>query len=408
MTKPARNLSRRDALRLFMGSALTVGVAAALKPAAVIAETAQQKADNAKAQADKTQQKLGDAQAQYDAAQQKLAAIGEEYSEAAAKLSATQGQIAELNQQISEAEDAISTKEGEIAQTQKNIEAKQKKLGGRMSAAYKSGNQSTIDLILSSASFEELTSNIYYLDKVTEQDKAMIDEVKGLKSDLEQQKSELEQQKAALEQQKAALEQLESQQTDELAAAQAKQDEAAAVVSGLSDSVQELMKQHDSELVAAQEAAAEAKRISAEAKKSKKSWATTTNTQVLGNGPLAKVTAAAASTPSPGGGLCAAWITYVFSNAGIGHFGGNACDMCAWWCGNSVSDIKPGMIIAVESSSSGTTAGRIYGHIGVYLGDGLVHHNVGYIKTDTVSSWVATYGKYMTPRCGWLGGIALS
>ena len=82
--------------------------------------------------------------------------------------------------------------------------------------------------------------------------------------------------------------------------------------------------------------------------------------------------------------------------------------MCAWWCGNSVSDIKPGMIIAVESSSSGTTAGRIYGHIGVYLGDGLVHHNVGYIKTDTVSSWVATCGKYMTPRCGWLGGIALS
>ena len=231
MTKPARNLSRRDALRLFMGSALTVGVAAALKPAAVIAETAQQKADNAKAQADKTQQKLDDAQAQYDAAQQKLAAIGEEYSEAAAKLSATQGQIAELNQQISEAEDAISTKEGEIAQTQKNIEAKQKKLGGRMSAAYKSGNQSTIDLILSSASFEELTSNIYYLDKVTEQDKAMIDEVKGLKSDLEQQKSELEQQKATLEQQKAALEQLESQQTDELAAAQAKQDEAAAAVS---------------------------------------------------------------------------------------------------------------------------------------------------------------------------------
>ena len=168
------------------------------------------------------------------------------------------------------------------------------------------------------------------------------------------------------------------------------------------------MAQHDAELVAAQEAAEEAKRIAAEAKKSNKSWATSTNTQVLGSGPLAKVTAAAASTPSPGSGLCAAWITYVFMNAGIGRFGGNACDMCAWWCGNDVSQIQPGMIIAVESSSSGTSAGRIYGHIGVYLGDGLVHHNIGYITTDTVSSWCAKYCKYMSARCGWLGGIALS
>lgn len=408
MTKPSRNLSRRDALRLLMGSALTVGAAAALKPAAAIAVTAQQKADNAQAQADKTKKQLDDAQAQYDAAQEKLATIAEEYSAAAAKLSATQGQIATLNQQISEAEDAIAAKEDEIAKTQSDIEAKQKKLGSRMSAAYKSGNQSAIDLLLNSSSFEELTSNIYYLDKMTAQDRDMIEEVKTLKADLEQQKSELEQQKSELEGQKADLETLESQQAEELAAAQAKQDEAAAVVSGLSDSVQALMAQHDAELVAAQEAAEEAKRIAAEAKKSKKSWATSTNTQVLGSGPLAKVTAAAASTPSPGSGLCAAWITYVFMNAGIGQFGGNACDMCAWWCGNDVSQIQPGMIIAVESSSSGSNAGRIYGHIGVYLGDGLVHHNVGYITTDTVSSWCAKYCKYMSARCGWLGGIALS
>ena len=408
MTKPSRNLSRRDALRLLMGSALTVGAAAALKPAAAIAVTAQQKADNAQAQADKTKQQLDDAQAQYDAAQEKLATIAEEYSAAAAKLSATQGQIATLNQQISEAESAIAAKQDEIAKTQSDIEAKQKKLGNRMSAAYKSGNQSAIDLLLNSSSFEELTSNIYYLDKMTAQDRDMIEEVKTLKADLEQQKSELEQQKSELEGQKADLETLESQQAEELAAAQAKQDEAAAVVSGLSDSVQALMAQHDAELVAAQEAAEEAKRIAAEAKKSNKSWATSTNTQVLGSGSLATVTAAAASTPSPGSGLCAAWITYVFMNAGVGQFGGNACDMCAWWCGNDVSQIKPGMIIAVESSSSGTSAGRIYGHIGVYLGDGLVHHNIGYITTDTVSSWCAKYCKYMSARCGWLGGIALS
>lgn len=400
----ARSVTRRDALRLLMGA----GIAAALSPVAALAETAQEKADSAKAQADATQQKLDDAQASYEEAQQKLAVIGEEYSDAAAKLSATQGQIATLNTQIADAESAISSKEDEIDQTQADIAAKQERLGERMSASYKSGAQSTLDLILSSTTFEELTSNIYYLDKINAADKDMIDEVKTLKADLERQKGELEDQKTALEGQKQNLEVLQAQQQEELAAAQAKQAEAESLVSSLSSEVQALMEQHDAEMVAAQEAAAEAKRIAEEAKKQKKSWATNTNTSVLGNGSLAAVTSAAARTPSPGGGLCAAWITHVFANAGVGTFGGNACDMCAWWCGLDVSQIKPGMIIAVESSSSGTTAGRIYGHIGVYLGDGLVHHNVGYIKTDTVSSWVSTYCKYMSARCGWLGGIALS
>ncbi len=407
MTNPERTISRRDALRLFVGAG-ALGIAAAFKPAAVIAETAQEKADNAQAQADATKQQLDSAQADYDAAQQKLAAIGEEYSAAAAKLSATQGSIVTLNARIAEAEAAIEAKESDIAKSEKEIAEKRKRLGSRMSAAYKSGAQSTIDIILSSASFEELTSNLYYLDKITSQDKSMIEEVKELKASLEEQRDELEQQKSALEGQKSDLEVLESQQAEELAAAQAKQDEAVKLVSSLSESVKSLMAQHDAELVAAQEAAEEAKKIAEQAKSSNKSWATSTNTQVLGSGNLAKVTAAVASTPSPGSGLCAAWVTNVFANAGIGSFGGNACDQCAWWCGTDLSNIQPGMIIAVESSSSGTTAGRIYGHVGIYLADGLVHHNVGYIKTDTVASWSATYCKYMSGRCGWIGGIALS
>lgn len=420
----ARTVTRRDALRLLIGAAGAAG-AAALAPAAALAKTAseaQDEADAAQDKADATAAELEDAEAAYEAAQKQLSAIAEEYQAAAAKLSETQGKIAVLNAQIAETQDAIDAKEAEIedtedqiSETEKDIETKQQRLGKRMSAAYKSGKQSTLDLLLSSASFEELTSNIYYLDKITESEKELIEEVKGLKEDLETQKaalegqkSDLETQKAALESQKADLVPLQAQQQEELADAQAKQAEATTLVSGLSDSVQSLMEQHDAELVAAQEAAEEAKRIAEEAKKAKKSWATTTNTAVLGNGSLAAVTSAAKTTASPGGGLCAAWITYVFSNAGVGSFGGNACDMCSWWCGYDVSQIQPGMIIAVESSSSGTTAGRIYGHIGVYLGDGLVHHNVGYIKTDTVDNWVSTYCKYMDARCGWLGGIELS
>ena len=41
---------------------------------------------------------------------------------------------------------------------------------------------------------------------------------------------------------------------------------------------------------------------------------------------------AANTTKSPGQGWCAAWVTNVFQSAGIGYFGGNACDMCRAYC----------------------------------------------------------------------------
>ncbi len=61
---------------------------------------------------------------------------------------------------------------------------KRKQLGARMSSNYKAGPQGALELLLSSASFEELTSNIYYLDKISESDKKMIADVKALRDSL--------------------------------------------------------------------------------------------------------------------------------------------------------------------------------------------------------------------------------
>ena len=50
---------------------------------------------------------------------------------------------------------------------------------------------------------------------------------------------------------------------------------------------------------------------------------------------------AANTTKSPGQGWCAAWVTNVFQSAGIGYFGGNACDMCRAYCtSTNVRDLK--------------------------------------------------------------------
>ena len=98
----------------------------------------------------------------------------------------------------------------------------------------------------------------------------------------------------------------------------------------------------------------------------------------------------------------------VFRNAGIGSFYGNADDMYYAWCGYSTSQIQPGMIIAVNTAPY-SAAAVIYGHVGIYVGNGTVRHNrSGVVRSDSLSSWISMYSVTATVRCGWLGGIALS
>ena len=404
-----RTVTRRDALCILIGA----GMCAVLSP--VIARAAT------------TQEKLDAAQLSYDEAQSKLDQIGQEYSAIADQLSQTQAQVGDLSSQIDAKQAEIEQKQTEIDAKQAEVEAKQEQLGDRMCSAYKSGGSSVLDILLSSATFEELTSNIYYLDKISAADQAMISEVKDLKAELESQKSSLEAEKAELESQKSQLESLQSQQEQQLEEAQAKQAEAQDLVSNLSSEVKELMAQRDAELLAAQKAAEEAARqeerrkAAAAANKNNGSSGGSSSggsssggsgsggsQTITGNGSLAAVQSAAYSVPSPGSGLCAAWVTRVFAAAGLNVGGGNACDMYNWYCYTSVSNIQPGMIVACPSAPY-SSAAVIYGHVGIYLGNNTVRDNAsGRLRTSSLSAWVSEYSVTSTVRCGWLGGVALS
>lgn len=400
-----RTVTRRDALRILIGA----GMCAVLSPAIARAAT--------------TQEKLDAAQLSYDEAQSKLDQIGQEYSAIADQLSQTQAQVGDLSSQIDAKQAEIEQKQTEIDAKQAEVEAKQQQLGERMCSAYKSGGSSVLDILLSSATFEELTSNIYYLDKISAADQAMISEVKDLKAELESQKSSLETEKAELESQKSELETLQAQQEQQLEEAQAKQAEAQDLVSNLSSEVKELMAQRDAELLAAQKAAEEAARQEEERRKAAAAAAAAAANKnngssggsssggsqtITGNGSLAAVQSAAYSVPSPGSGLCAAWVTRVFAAAGLNVGGGNACDMYNWYCYTSVSNIQPGMIVACPSAPY-SSAARIYGHVGIYLGNNTVRDNAsGRLRTSSLSAWVSEYSVTSTVRCGWLGGVALS
>ena len=123
--------------------------------------------------------------------------------------------------------------------------------------------------------------------------------------------------------------------------------------------------------------------------------------------PQRRIVDAAYRTPSPGSGLCAMWVSQVFSRAGLGYPDGNACDMFWWWCNKGdLRDLKVGMIIAVPSHTH-TYAGGIYGHVCIYIGGNMIMDNVGYIRTMSLNEWLAYYTTTYTPMWGWCNSMPL-
>lgn len=122
----------------------------------------------------------------------------------------------------------------------------------------------------------------------------------------------------------------------------------------------------------------------------------------------AAVIDAAKSVPSPGNGLCAMWVSQVFERAGQPYALGNANDMYYSYCTTSdESAIKPGMVVAVAKHNH-TYMGSIYGHIGVYVGNGQIMDNIGYIRTINFHEWTNWYGEVVPPKWGWFNSIALA
>lgn len=110
---------------------------------------------------------------------------------------------------------------------------------------------------------------------------------------------------------------------------------------------------------------------------------------------------AAKRVPSPGSGLCAGWVSQVYVAAGLGPVYGNADDMYYAYCTSSDrSQLKVGMLIGTPSNPY-SIASLIYGHVGIYIGDGLVMSNLsGTITTQTLDDFIAVQGVTHQVRWG--------
>ena len=387
----SQELSRRTALKALFGAA-SAAVLFGLPAHAHAAEASKETTD-----------KLNAAQAQLDEVQAQLDSIANEYAALANKNAQTLNDIENVQGKIDDTQAQIDEKKAELKK-------KRNDLSDRVAASYKSGGTNILSLLLASGSFEELVANAHYVEKINKSDRDAIEDIQTIQEELDAQKTELESQKADLEK-------LKDQQTAQMQDMQAKQQEVQTVLNGLSDDVKELMAQRDSEILAAAQAEEAARKAAAAAAAANKnnsysgggSYAPGTPQQNAGSGKQQAVVNACYSTPSPGQNWCAAWVTNVFRNAGVGYFGGNACDMFNAWCYSSDrSALQVGMIVA-DSSHSGTGApGLIYGHVGIYVGGGIVMSNEGAITSKSLDSFISFYGTGSGVRWGWLGGIALS
>lgn len=178
-----------------------------------------------------------------------LAAASAQLESLGAELSAMQASLADATSELEETDYQIEEKAAQIEEQRIVLEEKQTQLGGLMKASYKSGGTSMLDFVLSSASFEELVTRVYYLDSISESEAAAISEVRTLAEKLEQDKLDLEDKKAD---QQVQVESLQSQVGDY----QARVAEAQEVYNSLDAQLQtELEAQRNAEIQAALDAA---------------------------------------------------------------------------------------------------------------------------------------------------------
>ena len=370
---------------------------------------------------------------EYEAALEQLNAISEEYDALTAEQNETLTQLDDVRAQISDTEAQIADVQQQIDEGREELSNQQETLAGHISVSYKSGGVSWLDIILSATSFEDAVSKIYYHNSINNAQIAEIESINEAKAELQRQQDELVQLQNELQGQEADIEELYEQQLERAEQMYDRQVKAAELVESLPKEILETLEEDPEELaneaqaaIQSEEAREASKPAETESEPAEQPAATneepapkeeepaptptTPATSTAASGTLQRlIDTAYATGPTRRDWGCSGWVYIVFDTAGISDFSGSAAYFYNTWCYSSDrNELKPGMIIAVNNTG-GSAAGRMYGHIGIYLGNNTVRHFTrGQVFDMSLDDWCRSYGSVCTPRWGWNGGVALS
>lgn len=347
---------------------------------------------------------LADPASELEIASQRLEELGGQLSE-------TQDKLAQAVTELEETDYGVSEKSAQVDETRSELGERQAQLGSEMRSTYKSGSTSLLEFVLGSTSADDLVSRVYYLDKIAKQKADAIEGVRTLAEQLEQEMAELQDRQATQGELVAELhEQVSSYESQvaeargiyesldaEMRAAVAAQESAnvaAAVQAVETEQAQEaLVGEGDAQ----GDAAGQAPQQAAEGDASQADQGGTQQTPPAEQNPEPEPDPQPVTEPEPepepsqpsapaGGGVSTA-LAQVGKPYGYGSAGPSAFDCSGLVCysyGYALGRDTYAMISSLQGAgrwktsmdelSYGDLVFPSTGHVGIYLGDGMMVH----------------------------------
>ena len=369
------------------------------------------------------------------------------------ELSDLENQLYSLNTEINDLDAKASNLIQDLFNTQTSLSEKEDELSvqysdmkTRIQYMYENSNKNLLETLYTSASFADALNSAEYYQRIYSYDRDKLESIKETKQEIEKLNNQLEKELAEVEDSKELMNQKQNEMSELIAS---KSGEISQLDSELAQQIiaEEAERQKAAEEAARQQqeaeaaaaAAAEQQRVAEASKKSNESNKnTTTNSSVIdsnssnsntdnnsskkedaGSSSYSGMGAKVASYARQGistfpctAGWCAAWVSGVYSAAGVSPPRGNAIDYWLKWGDSGSTSMSNIPVGACVISSGWGSAGAQYGHIGIYLGGGMVASNVGYLKIQSISSFdsdaTATCKGYQG-YIGWVwpNGVAL-
>lgn len=220
MTKSCKKACKRTLLRgvafasaLMLLTALPAGFSQ-MRVRAADTDALEDQLNDLRNQSQQLQQEINALSGDLDAAQERLELQKQQADTARELYEKLTQQMDQLNAQIGEKEEEIAAKEQEIADREADIAGRKELLKKRLQAISKSGNLTAFQMLFNTESYADYLIKSKMMERSSEQDKALMDELEVEIAGIQQERAELEEDKKSLDNDKAALEPLRQEAED--------------------------------------------------------------------------------------------------------------------------------------------------------------------------------------------------
>ena len=330
--------------------------------------------------------------------EEQLKALVDEINKLDAHLSELMGRIFEVNRQLEE---------------QKAKQSKQyEEMKLRIRYMYEDSNHNMSEALVSSGDMKQALNAAEYFQRIYSYDRSRLDEIKDTREKIEELQSQLQ---SEFDEVKKAEEEMAAKRTQVAEIATQKKDkisglsaDIAATVNSIADT-QQAFKDTNEALQA--EIRAKAGQLNGAQTEELIKFARRARESSEGydagakNNLIAELASTNKGTFPCTAGWCAAWVSGVYNAAGVLPPHGNAIDYWNKWQSTGSTSMKDIPVGAAVISSGAGYEGSIYGHIGIYIGGGLVASNIGYCKIETVESFGASATANCQGHTGYIGWV---